>query len=299
MLASPWPGGFAPFVFEVRDLWPESILAVEAMKENLIVKGLKLVARYLYNHCDRIVTVGQGYKQEIAARYGINPEKMVSVPNGIDTDTFQPLPRDNAIRKEYGWGEKFVVLYLGTHGMAHALHAVLDTASALRDRGDIVFVFIGEGAEKENLKRRAAEKQLTNVQFIDQQAKQRVPYFYAACDVGLVTLRDTPLFQSVLPSKLFEYLGMERPVIISVGGEARLLVETAGAGTFVPPENPALLAQAVLEAYADRQRLTEMGRQGREYVVKQHDRRALAGRYVEVMAELLPHSSGRHTFGRT
>src|SRR5205085_7652336 len=121
----------------------------------------------------------------------------------------------------YGWGDRFVLMYVGTHGMAHGLHHVLEAAEALRDEPDKLFVFVGEGAEKDNLKRMAAERRLTNVQFIDQQPKARVPLFDAACGLGLVTLRDAPLFQEVLPSKIFEYLGMERPLLLSVGGEAR------------------------------------------------------------------------------
>jgi glycosyltransferase involved in cell wall biosynthesis len=285
----------APFLFEVRDLWPESILAVEAMRDNVLVRSLKRLSRFLYRHSDRVVTVGNGYKDEIHRRYGIPSAKMSVVPNGIDTSLFVPGPRENPLRQEYGWGDRFVVLYLGTHGMAHGLSGVLEAARLLQDASAIRFIFVGEGAEKDDLKRRAAEGKLENVQFIDQQPKKRVPLFYAACDLGLVTLRDTPLFQSVLPSKIFEYLGMERPIILSVGGEARRLVEDAGAGIYVPPDKPEALAQAILKAYQERHALSAMGRRGREYVLAHYDRQALARRYLEVLERVL---LGRNGHGR-
>jgi glycosyltransferase involved in cell wall biosynthesis len=276
-----------PFVFEVRDLWPESIVAVEAMRENLIVRGLKRVARYLYEHSSRIVTVGQGYKRQIEQRYSIPPERIDVVPNGIDLETFVPSPRDNEVRRQYGWGDRLVLLYVGTHGMAHALHVVLEAALQFRDDPRKLFVFVGEGARKEQLKRRAAELHLDNVQFIDQQPKMRIPLFYAACDIGLVTLRNTPLFQDVLPSKIFEYLGMQRPVILSVDGEARRLVQDAGSGVFVPPEDAAALADAI-RCLAEQPALLEsMGRSGRRFVETHYRRETLAKQYLELLQALL------------
>ncbi len=275
-----------PFVFEVRDLWPESIIAVEAMQENLIVRGLKRVARYLYRNSSRIVTVGQGYKRQIEQRYSISPQRIEVVPNGVDLATFVPGPRDNEVRREYGWDDRLVLLYVGTHGMAHALHVVLEAARRFRDDPRKLFVFVGEGACKAQLKRRAAELQLDNVQFIDQQPKVRIPLFYSACDIGLVTLRNTPLFQDVLPSKIFEYLGMQRPVIISVDGEARRLVQEAGSGIFVAPENVDELVDAI-RRLAEQPALREsMGRSGRQYVAAHYRRDRLAELYLELLQRI-------------
>jgi glycosyltransferase involved in cell wall biosynthesis len=275
-----------PFVFEVRDLWPESIIAVEAMKDNVLILLLKRAARHLYRHATRIVTVGHGYRRQIHERYGIDTERMEVLPNGIDTSLFVPGPQDNEVRREFGWGDRQVLLYVGTHGMAHALHIVLEAAAELRDDPDKLFVFVGEGARKDELKRRAAELRLPNVQFIDQQPKQRIPLFYSACDIGLVTLRKTPLFQDVLPSKIFEYLGMERPVILSVDGEARRLVEAAGAGVFVPPEDVPRLVETIRRLTTDPRRLQAMGRAGRSFVLEHYDRRRLAADYAELLRSL-------------
>jgi glycosyltransferase involved in cell wall biosynthesis len=275
-----------PFVFEVRDLWPESILAVDAMRDNFLVRSLKGVASHLYRNSSRIVTVGEGYRRQIHLLYGIPEEDMDVIPNGIDPSLFSPGPRDNEIRKELGWGDRLVVLYVGTHGMAHALHVVLEAAQRYRDDPDKLFVFVGEGARKEDLKRQAAELKLSNVQFIDQQPKNRIPLFYAACDIGLVTLRKTPLFQEVLPSKIFEYLGMERPVVISVDGEARALVERAGAGVFVEAENVDALVGAIGELAEKREDLAEMGQSGRRYVLEHYQRDRLARRYLDLLESI-------------
>jgi colanic acid biosynthesis glycosyl transferase WcaI len=276
-----------PFVLEVRDLWPESILAVDAMKENVVVRSLKRLAYFLYVHASVIVTVGKGYAQEIHERYGIAMERMKVIPNGIDLDLFVPGPRENEIREEFGWGDRFVVLYVGTHGMAHALHVVLDAASQLQSQSDILFAFVGEGAEKDNLLRLAETRRLANVQFIQQQPRHRVPLFYAACDLGLVPLRNTKLFQSVLPSKIFEYLGMAKPILLSVDGEARSLVQESGAGWFVPPEDSGALRDAVLEAFHRKGELPDMGTRGRDYVLRHYDRKVLASAYELVIDRVL------------
>jgi colanic acid biosynthesis glycosyl transferase WcaI len=283
----------APFVFEVRDLWPESIIAVDAMKEGAMIRGLKKLAKYLYFHSDRVVTVGQGYKRCIHDLYGLPLDRMDVVPNGVDVSHFAPSPRSNEIRSTYGWGDKFVVMYIGTHGMAHGLSTTLDAAKKLASNPNIHFVFVGEGAEKENLKAKSAQMGLQNVQFIDQQPKSKVPLFYAACDIGLVSLRNTPLFQEVLPSKIFEYLGMERPMVISVDGDARRLVEEAGAGLFVPPENADALADAVVKLSQSPENLTKMGQSGRRYVMENYDRNALAQKYLTVLQDIVDRKKKR------
>ena len=270
-----------PFVFEVRDLWPESIVAVDAMGENRLIRGLKAISRFLYYRSDRVVTVGHGYRRAIQRLYDVPEDRFDVIPNGLDTQLFVPSDKNNELRAKHGWGDRFVVMYVGTHGMAHALHRVVETAKILRDRPDVLFVFVGEGAEKQKLKQLASEWNLNNIQFFDQQPREQIAQFYAACDIGLVCLRDTELFQEVLPSKIFEYLGMARPVLVSVRGEARELVESAGAGEYVPPEQPVALAEAILRSANDPERLTAMGKAGRKYVTRFFDRRVLANQYVE------------------
>ncbi len=275
----------APFVFEVRDLWPESILAVEAMRANPLIRVLRRVARFLYEHSDQIVTVGDGYRREIHNRYGVPLERIVSIPNGVDTEVFVPSASDNAVRREYGWDDRFVVMYVGTLGMAHGLSVALEAAARLRHDPRILFVFVGEGAEKKALQRQATQLKLDNVQFLEQQPKQRIPLFYAACDAGLVTLRDTPLFQSVLPSKIFEFLAMERPILLAVGGQAEELVVASGAGVSLPPGDPRALASAVIELKSrEAADLEAMGRAGRRFVLARFHRKEQAKTYRQLLA---------------
>jgi len=289
----------SPFVFEVRDLWPEGIEAVQVLGDSPLIGALRGVARFLYTHSDRIVAVGEGYRRGIVEGYGIDGSRIDVLPNGVDTALFVPGPRDNDVRREYGWGDRFVAMYVGTHGMAHGLDTALEAARRLkRENPRVLFVFVGEGAEKENLKRLAAEAALDNVQFIDRQPKERIPAFYAACDLGLVILKDLALHQGVLPSKIFEFLGMERPILLAVGGEARRLVEQAGGGQYVPPGDPEAMARAVDRLSRDPSELERMGRQGRQYVVEHYDRNALAARYLEILRGVVergrsPRSGGR------
>jgi glycosyltransferase involved in cell wall biosynthesis len=187
------------------------------------------------------------------------------------------------------------VLYLGTQGMAHALQHVLEAAREMMTENKFMFVFVGEGAEKARLKALADAWKLSNVQFIDQQPKARVPRFYAACDLGIVSLRDTPLFQEVLPSKIFEYLGMERPIVLMIGGEARRVVAEAGAGVYVEPGNVAALVHAIRRLSNEREKLKQMGKAGRAYVLRHFDRRQLAHQYFELLKELCPNSTGAET----
>ena len=151
-----------PFVFEVRDLWPEQMIAVKIMKgENPVIRGLRVVARTLYKRCDRIVTVGAGYAKWIRDLYGIDRSKISIVPNGTDISRFTPACRENAVREEYGWSDKFVWMYLGTHGMSHGLHSVVEVARKLQDDETQLFVFVGEGAEKARLHLIDKEKNAT------------------------------------------------------------------------------------------------------------------------------------------
>jgi glycosyltransferase involved in cell wall biosynthesis len=167
--------------------------------------------------------------------------------------------------------------------MSHGLDTILKAAETMRDKPGIRFVFVGEGAEKENLIASAKARNLSNVQFISQQPKERVPGFYAACDVGIVVLRDTPLFQEVLPSKLFEYMAMERPVILGVAGEAKELVEKSGAGRFVEPENAQRIVEEVQWFMDHPDEVAQMGRTGRQFVIRHYDRNALAEEYLKIL----------------
>jgi glycosyltransferase involved in cell wall biosynthesis len=275
-----------PFVFEVRDLWPESIVAVGALPEgHPIVRGLTLVERYLYRQADRIVVVTDSFSSRLRER-GVAANKIDVVKNGVDLERFVPGSRDTPLRARLGLAGKFVVSYVGTHGMAHGLDRVLDAAAALRPQDKIRFLFVGEGAERQRLQARAKTESLDNVVFLGALPRDAMSEVYATSDLCLVPLRKTELFRTVLPSKIFEILGMARPLLLSVDGEARALVEASGGGIFVPPEDAPAMAEAILRLARDPAACQQMGERGRAYVREHFDRKRLATRYLGILEEV-------------
>ena len=270
-----------PFVFEVRDLWPEAIIAVGMMKENIIIRFFKWVARQLYRRAAVIVTVGEGYKQQIIRWYGIAPEKIQVIPNGVLAETFLPGSR-LAARTQLGLKpDAFYVIYMGTHGLAHGLDVVLEAARMLeKTHPDIHFLFIGEGAEKKHLQKTAP----SCCHFYDQQPKDKVPLWYDAADVALVVLKKDPLFDGTVLSKLYEAMAMEKPIICNVAGECAGIIEKAHAGIVVPPEDARALKEAVLRCFLGPQ--PEMGKSARKYVIEHYDRRLLAQRYAALLKKM-------------
>lgn len=271
-----------PFVFEVRDLWPESIVAVGALKNVFVVGLLSRVAHFLYDRASLIVGVAESTRRILTER-GISPNKIEVIPNGIDPELFRCPSGGMEVRKRYRLEGKFIVSYIGTHGMAHALHRVLDAANLLRDAEGIHFLFVGEGAEKEDLVRYSESLALPNATFVGKQEHSAVPAFLNASDVSLVPLRDASLFSAVLPSKMFEIMGAGRPVILGVRGEARELLERVKAGLCVAPEDPEQLRDAILKLYRDRDLGRSFGENGRRFVMTHHSRERLAGQYADLL----------------
>lgn len=274
-----------PFVFEVRDLWPASIVELGAMRRGtVIMRFLEWLEAAMYRRAKLIVVVAESFVEAIAAR-GIPREKIVVVTNGVDLGLFRPMPREPA-RKSLGLPEGFLATYVGTHGMAHGLGLVLDVAKLVEADG-IRFLLVGEGAEKAELMRRAEVQGITNVTFFDQQPRDRVAELYAASDVCLVLLRKVELFKGVIPSKIFEFMGAARPILTTVDGESRAILERAGAGQYSPPEDAVSLAAALRALAADPVRLAAMGAAGRAFVEAHYSRPVLAKRYAEQLAEML------------
>lgn len=234
-----------PFVFELRDLWPASIVTVGAMQKGLTIRLLERLELFLYRRAALIVSVTESFKEDLVAR-GIDRDKIQVVRNGVDLSRYQPLERAVDLDQRLGTAGKFVVAYLGTHGMAHALENVLDAADRLRDRADIVFLLVGDGARKEDLVTNAESRALANVVFHDSVAKEQMPELWSVCDVALVHLKNSPVFATVIPSKIFEAFGVGKPVLIAQpDGEAVDIVRAAGAGEWVAPEDPDALAATV------------------------------------------------------
>lgn len=267
-----------PFVFELRDLWPASIVAVGAMRKTLTIRLLEKVELFLYRRAAAIVAVTQSFREDLVAR-GIRRDKIHVVINGVDLERYEPRPRDAALAREFGLEGKFVAGYMGTHGMAHALPKVLDAAECLRDRDDIAFFFAGAGAERATVERLVAERGLRNVRLIPRQPKERMPALWSLCDLAVVPLRDTPVFATVIPSKIFEAMGMGVPILMSLPqGEATGIVTTTGSGVCVPPENPQAMAEAIARlanAPKDMQGLRQRAREAAPQFSRDHLARSM------------------------
>lgn len=247
-----------PFVFELRDLWPASIVAVGAMRKSTIIKLLEKLELFLYHRAVSVIAVTQAFKDDLIAR-GVPAARVYVVRNGVEMEQFTPGSPPDQLRAELGLEGKFVVGYLGTHGMAHALEHVLNGAELLRQRDDIVFLFVGSGAAKAGVDRQIGETDLQQVKSLPRQPRAAMPELTALCDIALVPLRDSLVFESVLPSKIFEYMAMGVPMIVSVPeGEATKLVTNCDSGVVIPPESPGILADTIIELEADRPRLEAM-----------------------------------------
>lgn len=239
-----------PFVFELRDLWPDSIAAVGAMQRGAAIRWLEKLELFLYRRAAAIVSVTESFRDNLVSR-GVAPGKIHLVVNGVDLERYSPRERDSELASLWDVRDRFVVGYLGTFGMAHALHGVVEAAASLVHRKDIVFLLAGGGAERKAIEDLVLSRGLENVRLIPRQPKDMMPRLWSLCDVALVPLRDTPVFATVLPSKIFEAMGMGVPVLVSVPeGEATALVRRAGCGACVAPEDARALSEAV-QALAD------------------------------------------------
>jgi len=276
-----------PFVFEVRDLWPESLAAVGAGGEgSALHRTLSAIAGFLYRRSDHIVVVTPAFKDHLIQHWRVPAQEVSVVENGVETDLFRPCPPE----KVPGTENRFVICYIGTMGMAHGLETLIAAAKQLQQTlPKAMFLLIGEGAEKERIEQLAAARRLSNICFLAQQPRERIPGYIAGADVCLVMLKKTELFKTVIPTKLLEYMSCEKPVIVAVDGQARKIVEEAGAGIFVEPEDSSALADVVHVLAADAERRRRMGISGREYVVSHLSRERTAESYIEVLQTLAPH----------
>lgn len=281
-----------PFVFEVRDLWPESLAAVGAGDENSFLhRFMAKVARFLYRRSDHIVVVTAAFKTHLTQRWNVPEEKISVVENGVETTIFRPeAAKDTtpALRKEWRAEGKLVVSYVGTMGMAHGLETILGAAAALKEsHPEIVFVLVGEGAEKKRIMLSARQRNLANVHFVNQQPREAIPSYIIASDVSLVLLKKTEVFKTVIPTKMLESMACARAVILGVDGQAREILERARAGLFVEPENSTALCDAILKLATDPRLRAELGENGRHYIVEKASRAAMANIYLGVLRSVL------------
>lgn len=271
-----------PWVMEVRDLWPESIKTVGAMKDNAFIRYFEWQEMRCYRSAKRIVVVTDSFREKLIAR-GIPAEKISVVKNGADLKLFHPMDKDARLVEELGLAGKKVIGYIGTHGMAHKLDFILRCAKGLEQCPEYHFLLIGGGAEKENLVRLKEELGCSNVTMLDPVPKHEVNRYISVLDVCLINLKRDPLFTTVIPSKIFENAAMEIPILMGVQGEAQSIVEGYGAGLCFEPENEADFGRQ-LEKLMDPE-VYESCKAGCRRLAADFDRKALAARMLEVLRE--------------
>jgi glycosyltransferase involved in cell wall biosynthesis len=289
-----------PFIFEVRDLWPESLAAVGmGSKDSTLNLFLGSIARFLYKHADHIVVVTPAFTDYLIQHWKVPPEKISVVENGVETDLFSPENHNDNLRRELQLEGKFVVGYIGTMGMAHGLETLVQAATELQQTApDVLFLIVGEGADRKRIMQLARSQGLTNMRFVGQQPREKVPEYISLCDVCLVLLKKSELFKTVIPTKMLEFMSCARPLILGVDGQARKIMDEAGAGLFVEPENASALVQAILRLKADPALRETLGRNGRHHTAEHFSRRQTAKDYIAVIDKVLNSEVGVPAGGR-
>ncbi len=277
-----------PFILEVRDLWPDSITASGMGRDgSMPIKVIRAVAGFLYRSCAHIVVVTPAFREDLVSKWAMPSEKISIVENGVETDLFSPHDGRDTGKSALGIQGRFVVSYIGTLGLAHGLSTVLQGAAELQAASpEIVFLFVGEGADKERMVSLARDKGLSNVLFLPQQPREKIPSIIRASDICLVPLRKAEVFKTVIPTKMLEFMACGRPVILGVDGQARRVLEGAQAGVFVEPENQAALAQAIRHLYQDSALRQILGRNGRNYIIEHLSREQTAKLYTTVLEKV-------------
>lgn len=235
---SGWALGFfrrKKWVMEVRDIWPESIKAVDAVKSIWIISFLEKIELFLYRSAHRIIVVTDSFKDNLASR-GVFKEKIFVIKNGVDLSIYKPSPKNLDLKESLAIKDKFTIGYIGTHGLAHSLDFVVKSIYKLNDQS-FHFIFIGDGAEKKNIVSLAQDLGLRNVTFIDPVKKSEIPKYLTAVDAALVPLKKSTTFESVIPSKVFESVAMNVPILLGVDGETRRIIESYHSGLYFEPEN--------------------------------------------------------------
>jgi glycosyltransferase involved in cell wall biosynthesis len=275
----------APFVFEVRDVWPEEIVAVGAIRNKMIIRLLEAMEMFLYRRATLIVAVAKGTVEILTSR-GVPRYKIVLMPNGVNIEDFTAELDTGAVRRRHDLNGEFVVSYIGTHGMAHRLQTVLSAAQRLRGEKDIRFLMVGDGAEKADLERLAHDLGLDNITFLPQMPHAEAVKYYRISDVCLVPLRRAKLFTRNIPSKIYEIMASARPVLVGAEGESRELVTGANAGLWYEPEDADSLLEQVLTLYKDRKLTDRLGQNGFAYASANCRRDRIASAYLSKLIEL-------------
>lgn len=281
-----------PFIVEIRDLWPDSLTEMGGLKNKFLIRLLSWIEAYLYKHADKIVVLTEYQRKFIHEKKGIPLEKIELIPNGIVVGSWEKDPSRRAeYKRKMGIPEDhFVAIYTGAHGPANALHHVVKAGRYLPK--DVSIVLIGDGPEKENLIKLKKEEGLENVHFLDPVPKSEIFNYTEAADCGIISLSDNFVFRGARPNKLFDYSFVGKPIITSVDGEIREIVEKNEIGFFAGTENPKGIAEAIMRArQLTPEQLEKIAENGLRYIDREGNRQKLAQKYYKIMEDLIEESS--------
>lgn len=272
-----------PFLFEVRDLWPAFAIDVGVLRNPILIRASLWLERFLYRRADRLMVNSPGFIEHVTQRGARNVEL---VPNGADAAMFDPYATGAAFREDFDLQGRYVLLYAGAHGLSNDLGVLLEAASELSDHPQVMIVLLGDGKEKSALMAKAAEMKLENVRFVPPLPKARMAQALAAADACIAILKPIPMYATVYPNKVFDYMAAGRPVVLAIDGVIRQVVEAADAGVFVPPGDAHALA-LVIRQFADQpEQGRAMGLRGRQYVEAHFNRSDLAEKLARLIEEM-------------
>ncbi len=278
-----------PFVFEVRDLWPESAIDTGVLTNGMVIKFAYWVEAFIYRTAKLINVLTPAFYKSLIEKKGIPPTKLIQISNAADFSLSEKLLAEfdrDAFRKQHGLEGKFVITYVGAHGVANHLEQILDAGEALKDT-NVLFLLIGQGMEKERLIKMAQERKVPNVTFLDSVPKAEVFRYILASEMGASVLKRVDTFKTVYSNKTFDYMSCKKPILMAIDGVSRELLEDAGAGTYVEPENTAEYNRIIREYLAHPERLKTEGESGYRYAKENFDREVLAKKYIGHISDLI------------
>ncbi|MCH7662521.1 MAG: glycosyltransferase family 4 protein [Chloroflexi bacterium] len=272
------------FIFEVRDLWPAFAVAVGVLRNPVLIRASEWLERFLYRHADKVIVNSPGFVEHMETSGATD---IVLVPNGTDTRMFDPKSNGADFRRAHGLNGKFVALYAGAHGLSNDLGVLLEAAKLLEINNEISIVLLGDGKEKAALMAQAKEMSLINVHFISSIPKNEMPEALAAANACIAILKPIPLYGTVYPNKVFDYMAAGRPIILAIDGVVRKLVEDSGGGEFVQPGDSLAVANSIRRMAADPNSSRKMGLAGRAFVGAHFERSSLAQKLLDVMENMM------------
>ncbi len=269
-----------PFIFNVADLWPDSVLDLGVMKEGLFPRAAFSLEQWIYKRARFITAVTRGIHDALLDRKNVPAAKILFLPNGVYSSIIQPLPADESLRKQLGLAGKRIAIYAGNHGYAAGAEQILRAAKLLVTHPKLHFLFVGDGPDKPRLQRMAADLQLRNTTFVDSVPFRRLPSYLSIADIALITLRKTGVTRGARPAKTFVMMAAAKPIILAAEGEAEELIESSHAGVVVPPDEPQQFAAAILAMHENAEAARQMGLRGRAFVRENFEWSILVGDWL-------------------